>query len=108
MEHITDKLILTLDDAITHADEVAQRHRDQASVDAERSDHFAKSPVQCNKYADEHEQLAEWLRELKAYREIIYSADQKVLDIYGVLIPEGYSDVFSDLKEVFDKYNQKS
>lgn len=108
MEHITDKMILTLDDAITHADEVAQRHRDQASVDAERSGHFAKSPVQCNKCADEHEQLAEWLRELKAYREIISNADQKVLDIYGVLIPEAYFEVFSDLKEVFDKYNPKS
>lgn len=70
MEPTTNK-IMTLDDAIAHAEEVAQRHRDQAAVDAERSGHFVKSPIQCNKCADEHEQLAIWLKQLKEIRHIV-------------------------------------
>ena len=48
--------MLSIDEAIAHAREVASRKFDDR--------------VHCISYAEEHEQLAEWLEELKAYREI--------------------------------------
>ena len=45
---------MTLDEAIVHAREVASRKFDDR--------------VHCIKCAEEHEQLAEWLEELKQYR----------------------------------------
>lgn len=52
---------MTLDEAIKHAEEVA-----------ERNEWFAKNcleSMQCRECAEEHRQLAEWLKELKRYRE---------------------------------------
>ena len=46
---------MTLDEAIVHAREVASRKFDDR--------------VHCIKYAEEHEQLAEWLEELKFLRQ---------------------------------------
>lgn len=45
-------------------------------------------------------QTAEWLRELKAYRNIIDTAEEKIKDTYGVVIVEGYADIFDQLKEI--------
>ena len=47
---------MTIDEAIVHAREVASRKFDDR--------------VHCIRCAEEHEQLAEWLEELKAYRAI--------------------------------------
>lgn len=47
---------MTIDEAIAHAREVASRKFDDR--------------VHCIRCAEEHEQLAEWLEELKAYRAI--------------------------------------
>lgn len=47
---------MTIDEAIVHAREVASRKFDDR--------------VHCIKCAEEHEQLAEWLEELKQYRAI--------------------------------------
>ena len=47
---------MTIDEAIIHAREVASRKCDDR--------------VHCIKCAEEHEQLAEWLEELKQYRAI--------------------------------------
>ena len=47
---------MTIDEAIIHAREVASRKFDDR--------------VHCIKCAEEHEQLAEWLEELKQYRAI--------------------------------------
>ena len=60
--------IMTIDEAIKHAREVAKNKM------AEYQNHYDKDahyyPRQCKKCAEEHEQLSEWLEELKAYREI--------------------------------------
>ena len=59
---------MTLDEAIVHAREVSERNRKQwKNCPADRRDIEHKTCEQC---AEEHEQLAEWLEELKAYREI--------------------------------------
>lgn len=59
---------LTLEESIAHAKEVAEKNYRGAnfeSVDSIDDDIKAN----CVKCAEEHEQLAEWLEELKSYKE---------------------------------------
>lgn len=58
---------LTLEDAISHAKEVAEKNyrgADFESIDSVDDD----IKTNCIKCAEEHEQLAEWLEELKSYK----------------------------------------
>ena len=57
--------MIDLDTAIQHAEEVAEANRKQAE------DYKNITPIatQCRACAEEHEQLASWLRELKDLRE---------------------------------------
>ena len=59
---------LTLKEAMTHAKEVAEKNyrgADFESIDSVDDD----IKTNCIKCAEEHEQLAEWLEELKSYKE---------------------------------------
>ena len=59
---------MSIDEAIKHAREVAERNRKQyKNCPSDRTDIRHQT---CEECAEEHEQLAEWLEELKAYREI--------------------------------------
>ena len=59
---------MSIDEAIIHAREVAERSRKQyKNCPSDRTDIRHQT---CEECAEEHEQLAEWLEELKAYREI--------------------------------------
>lgn len=64
---------MILDEAIKHAVEVAGEHERRLKVyenlDEDRP-LFKEEENACKKCAEEHKQLAEWLRELKAHREI--------------------------------------
>lgn len=53
--------MMSLEEAIKHCDEVAEKYCD-AVEEGLKPDDF------CDSCASEHRQLAEWLRELKAYR----------------------------------------
>ena len=57
---------MTLDEAIAHAKEVASEQRGSGicTVDDSECDKFSN----CINCAEEHEQLATWLEELKCYR----------------------------------------
>ena len=56
---------MTIDEAITHAREVAEENRKSKSAN------LAPEVIQeCELCAQEHDQLAEWLEELKQYRTI--------------------------------------
>ena len=55
---------MTLDEAIKHARDKANEQKYYASF--ERGKHIQS----CKKCAEEHEQLAEWLEELKEYRDM--------------------------------------
>lgn len=55
-----------------------------------------------NECIKEHQLHIEWLKELKAYRDIIDTADERINNTYGAVIVEGYADVFNNLKEVRD------
>lgn len=60
---------LTLEDAICHAREVAEKNyrgADFESIDSVDND----IKTNCIKCAEEHMQLAEWLEELKSYKEL--------------------------------------
>ena len=61
--------MLSIDEAIAHAREVANTQKGKSGICFQTGlecEHFSD----CLKCAEEHEQLAEWLEELKAYREI--------------------------------------
>ena len=55
---------MTIDEAIAHAREVAEKVR--KSINSAVTIQGEKTCIAC---AEEHEQLAEWLEELKSYRE---------------------------------------
>ena len=60
---------MLIDEAIAHAREVANTQKGKSGICLQNGlecEHFSD----CLKCAEEHEQLAEWLEELKAYREI--------------------------------------
>ena len=65
--------MLSIDEAIAHAREVAEKQRkdnDNCEYKAEYgckgcADYYSKPCIEC---AEEHEQLAEWLEELKCYK----------------------------------------
>lgn len=64
---------MTLDEAIKHAEEIAEEKENEAQ-DLEYSKLDWKYEAnQCSKSSEEHRQLAEWLKELKDYRERIPS-----------------------------------
>ena len=60
---------MTIDKAIAHAREVAEKNRN-FDVIPEKVMATSTFKYNCLKCAEEHEQLAEWLEELKAYRAI--------------------------------------
>lgn len=59
---------MTIDEAIVHAREVAELQR----LKAENITTIPSHRVICNTCAEEHEQLASWLEELKLYRDRNY------------------------------------
>ena len=85
--------MLSIDEAIAHAREVASRKFDDR--------------VHCISCAEEHEQLAEWLEELKAYREkkcnkSVYLASKSVdkIDAVNKGYIDGYNKAIDDCKEL--------
>ena len=72
---------MTLDEAIKHAEEVAEAQRSNAHVYEDmmvfkqsikhntEAEYCEESMNKCTECAEEHRQLAEWLKELKRLRE---------------------------------------
>lgn len=71
---------MTLDEAIKHADEVAEEKSNLAVRirDNMKSEIALSNADECETCADEHRQLAEWLRELKAYEEAEEEINRKM------------------------------
>lgn len=58
---------MTLDEAIKHCEEKAKElHEQEIAIDIDGCEIM---DYECEKCAREHEQLAKWLKELKAYKE---------------------------------------
>ena len=95
--------MLTLDEAIKHCEEVAEKQEKRCSYYKEHDlQEYLPSESEC---AEEHRQLAEWLRELKTYRKILANADRIIESEYGCVIIEGYKDVIDQMNEVFREGN---
>ena len=61
---------MTIDEAIHHCEEVAERYETRAKIIDRRKLGFAlENPTACHECAADHRQLAEWLTELKDLRE---------------------------------------
>ena len=71
---------MTIDEAIAHAREVASEQKRRSGACVQNDSECDKFST-CLKCAEDHEQLAEWLEELKAYRASVFSGDmtQKML-----------------------------
>ena len=67
---------MTLDEAIKHAEEVAEREKEKGFEFNTRYNRENEYGTKCYECAEEHRQLAEWLKELKMYREMIPSASE--------------------------------
>ena len=59
----------TLEEAIAHAREVSNSNKTKAAYDDELLKRFCTSKEACIKCAEENEQLARWLEELKAIKD---------------------------------------
>ena len=93
--------MLSIDEAIAHARDVAETCEDEASK-YDMSDSYERQVAyQEGKCAREHEQLAEWLEELKAYKEIgtIEECRNSILEI-----PKAYNKAIDDFIHECDKY----
>ena len=83
---------MTLDEAILHAREVAERNRKQyKNCPSDRTDIRYQT---CEECAEEHEQLAEWLEELKSYRTSVFSGDMT-----QIMLKEEYYRAVDDFAE---------
>ena len=102
--------MLSIDEAIEHAREVAEEQRElfrlcpypsQECNGADICKCLKSKHDGCIKCAEEHEQLAEWLEELKAYREIgtVEECKNSVLDIQ-----KAYNKAIDDFIHECDKY----
>ena len=92
---------MTLEEAMKHCEEVADFLEHEVSR-YDMSDSF-ESYMACKdgKCAEEHRQLAKWLKKLQAYEEILANADKIIESRYGCVIIEGYADVIDQMNEVF-------
>lgn len=101
---------LTLEDAIAHAKEVAEKNyrgADFESIDSVDDDIKAN----CVKCAEEHEQLAEWLEELKFYKDaeeqgLLLRLPCKIGDIVWelCLCDDGNYKIFPMIVKTISKY----
>ena len=65
---------MSIDEAIAHAREVASEQKRRSGICVQNNSECDKFSA-CLKCAEEHEQLAEWLEELKSYRASVFSGD---------------------------------
>ena len=71
---------MTIDEAIAHARAVASEQKRRSGICVQNNSECDKFSA-CLKCSKEHEQLAEWLEELKSYRASVFSGymTQKML-----------------------------
>ena len=99
---------MTIDEAIIHAREVASEQKRRSGICVQNNSECDKFSA-CLKCSEEHEQLAEWLEELKVYQqhEIIcrkgYNAGyNKAIDDFIEKVELKYLGVHPD--ELYEKY----
>lgn len=108
---------MTLDKAIKHAEEVAEeqvklckRYDDASGYSRSHNESIRTTDAKrCEECAEEHRQIAEWLKELKSYREDLENDEEfkeifeLIEDILDTLIEVGNGVTDEDLHESADK-----
>ena len=93
--------MLSIDEAISHAREVAERQKRRSGICVQNDSECDKFSA-CLKCAEEHEQLAEWLEELKEMRK----NQGQIADFW---YQEGISReaklIFDKIEEIKNRYN---
>lgn len=92
---------MTLDEAITHAREVAEKQRkdnDNCEYKSQYgckgcADYYSKPCIEC---AEEHKQLSEWLEELKFRRVLQLQCEKEYFAGYEKVKNEGYNKAIDD------------
>lgn len=94
---------LTLDEAIKHAKEVADmNYNDAEKFDSNDSvENYMKA--NCMKCAEQHEKLAEWLEELKSYKEL----EERLHKIFGEEYTFSLADVIDTLEMKLSEPDKK-
>nr|DAS56748.1 MAG TPA: hypothetical protein [Caudoviricetes sp.] len=69
---------MTIDEAIAHAREEAKMKMAEYENHYDKDNHYY--PQQCKRRAEEYEQIAEWLEELKSLREYKERMEMQYLD----------------------------
>ena len=96
--------MLSIDEAIAHARDVAKRNREQwKNCPADRRDIEHQTCEQC---AEEHEQLAEWLEELKALRNGLKIKCDSLNDALEKGKKVGYNKAIDDFVNKINESNQ--
>ena len=80
---------MTIDEAIAHAREVAEVNR-KCNENSDCID------IECERCAEEHEQLIKWLEELKMYRESSYG------ELYSMVYNKAIDDAKSVILQTLD------
>ena len=95
---------MTIDEAIAEERDNAKTQREIAEECFEEHIFDEKERIEHLKYAEEYEQLAEWLEELKKYREIgtVEECKNSVLKIL-----EAYNKAIDDFKEELFKNSER-
>ena len=96
--------MLSIDEAIAHARDIAETCECEASKYDMCDSYEREVAYQEGKCAEEHEQLAEWLEELKALREEKSEFQIMAKDIaegnYEMGMESGYNKAIDDCKEL--------
>lgn len=94
---------LTLDEAIKHAKEVADmNYNDAEKFDSNDSvENYMKA--NCMKCAEQHEKLAEWLEELKSYKDL----EKRLHKIFGEESTFSLADVIDTLETKLSEPDKK-
>lgn len=91
--------MMTIDEAIAHAREVAEKNRN-FDVTPEELMPSSTFKSNCMKCAEEHEQLAEWLEELKSYRAVYGTT---FVDVYNKAIGDFTNALICDSERYSDE-----
>jgi len=91
---------MTLDDAIIHAREVAEKNYEMQMAYHDDYGVYSKEESRCRECAEEHEQLAEWLEELKYTRKLLDDYGAKSIDeVYRMGIKKGKQEKVKEVTE---------
>ena len=82
---------MSIDEAISHAREVAEIQRNNDKLNKTLGKGSPYYNTDCIKCAEEHEQLAEWLEELKAYK-----SDNFTKNLQTLVYKQGYNKAMED------------